>query len=663
MTIRLKLVLLLALPLLAVGWMGFSGLRQSFSVSNDMQQVIRSTELSVQISALVHETQKERGMTAGYYGSGGTSFKTELNQQRQLVDERLADLRTFLDQFDTQDYDSTFIASLDDAMARLDQLDQTRQASSAMSIPAGQAIGYYTKTNAALLDTIGLISQSSSDPDMTLELVAYQNFLKGKERAGIERAVLSNTFAQDRFGPGMFRKYTALVADQATYLSEFELLANTQTAEAYQQLAASTEFENVQAYREIANQKMADGGFGVDAKAWFDTITIKINTLKSFEDQLSDRLLAHAQSKGAAARRASWVYGVTTLAIFVVVLGVALIVMRSILGPLRVIIQQLRSIAEGEADLTQQADQDRRDEIGELAGWFNTFVRRVHDVIVDVARSTNEVAAAASRIASSSEQMSQSTDEQSTQIMQISSAIEEMSASVVEVARKAADASTCATASGQSAEQGGTIVKGTIDGMQGIDRAVSESAACVQKLGDRGDQIGEVITVINDIADQTNLLALNAAIEAARAGEAGRGFAVVADEVRKLADRTTKATEEIADSIRSIQEETGQAVERMTAGQEQVQGGVAKAIEAGESLHQIVGSAQEVATMIQSIAAASEQQSAASEEVARCIQQIANITNENGTGVCDAASAAAELSERSESLAQLVGQFKVQSAA
>jgi methyl-accepting chemotaxis protein len=195
--------------------------------------------------------------------------------------------------------------------------------------------------------------------------------------------------------------------------------------------------------------------------------------------------------------------------------------------------------------------------------------------------------------------------------------------------------------------------------MRSINDSVSASAASVQELGKRGTQIGEIIAVINDIADQTNLLALNAAIEAARAGEHGRGFAVVADEVRKLADRTTKATEEIGESIQAIQTETGDAVERMNAGTAEVERGVELATGAGESLRRIVAGARDVAGMIRSIAAAAEQQSAASEEVSRNVESISSVTRQSSEGAGQAATAAAELSAKAERLQGLVARFKL----
>jgi len=299
------------------------------------------------------------------------------------------------------------------------------------------------------------------------------------------------------------------------------------------------------------------------------------------------------------------------------------------------------------------------DEMGKLTVSMNDMSTALRELIQEVAHTSQEVAAASTEIAASSDEIARGMNEQTAQVHQVSSAVEEMSASIVEVARKSADASNSAERSGNVASEGGQVVSDTIDGMHAISEAVSASARSVEELGKRGDQIGEIIATINDIADQTNLLALNAAIEAARAGEHGRGFAVVADEVRKLADRTTQATEEIGSSIQAIQTETTEAVGRMTAGTDQVTTGVAKASAAGESLKQIVASAQDVSGMIQSIAAAAEEQSAASEEVARSIETISSVSQTTAEGGQQAAQAAGMLSQKAETLQMLCGKFRL----
>ncbi len=373
-----------------------------------------------------------------------------------------------------------------------------------------------------------------------------------------------------------------------------------------------------------------------------------IITASSYQDEFNS---------AAAELRNKMIIGAVCAGIAAILVG--LFIARRIAGGINKVTLAINDIAEGEGDLTKRLPVVSNDEVGRLAGGFNMFVDKVHDIIVEVANASREVASASNQIAAGSEEMAQGMKQQSDQTTQVSSAVEEMSSTVIEVARKSADASANAEKAGQRAEEGGQVVKQTIEGMNTISREVTASSEAVSELGKRGEQIGEIISVINDIADQTNLLALNAAIEAARAGEHGRGFAVVADEVRKLAERTTKATEEVSESIKAIQSETSSAVQRMNVGTESVTKGVEQAVQAGESLGKIVEDSQMVARMIQSIAAAAEEQSAAAEQISRNIENINAVTKQSAEGASQSAAAATQLSRKSEDLQRIVGRFKL----
>ncbi|QDU72107.1 methyl-accepting chemotaxis protein [Mucisphaera calidilacus] len=316
-----------------------------------------------------------------------------------------------------------------------------------------------------------------------------------------------------------------------------------------------------------------------------------------------------------------------------------------------------QKVAQG--DLTQRVKVSGSDEIARLGKDFNDLGTNLQKLIGEVHETSRDVADASTQIAGASQQISSGVSNQNEQAGQISAATEEMSASILEVAQKAGEASSAATESGEIASSGRSIVDDMTHAMEQIRDAVSNGSQSVATLGQRGEQIGEIISVINDIADQTNLLALNAAIEAARAGEHGRGFAVVADEVRKLADRTTNATEEIEESIRAIQNETEVAVSRMNDGNERVGTGVEQAGQAGSSLEQIVTSAQNVAGMIQSIAAAAEQQSVASTQVSRSIESITATGQESSEAARHTSELANTLADRSETLKNLIERFKV----
>ena len=334
--------------------------------------------------------------------------------------------------------------------------------------------------------------------------------------------------------------------------------------------------------------------------------------------------------------------------------------MRQMFGkPLDRLVNSLKEIATGNGDLTKRLNLNRGDEIGALSHWFDTFVDGMNKLIVQIGRVTHEVAGASTEIAAASEEMAAGLSRQQDQAARVSAAVEEMTASVGEVAQKAGAASSAAGASRQDSLGGSDVVEQTVTEIKAIADQVSQSAAAVSTLGKKSEEIGQIIKVINDIADQTNLLALNAAIEAARAGEHGRGFAVVADEVRKLAERTTKATEEVSTSIREIQEQTVNAVERIQAGSARMDHGVELANSAGQALGRISQSSEGLAGMISSIAAAADQQSAASGDIAKSIEQMAAVTRESAQGAGQASEAASLLSQQAEKLRELVGRFQV----
>lgn len=311
-------------------------------------------------------------------------------------------------------------------------------------------------------------------------------------------------------------------------------------------------------------------------------------------------------------------------------------------------------------DLTVYLNVEKDDDFGKLFRSFNKSVNNIGELIHKVQESIHATASSSAQISSSIEEMAAGAQEQSAQTSDIASAVEEMSKTILETTQNAGSASASAKSSSEQAQKGVHKIKNTKDGMARITSSAQTTGGIISSLANKTDQIGEIAQVIDDIADQTNLLALNAAIEAARAGEQGRGFAVVADEVRKLAERTTKATKEIADTIKAIQKEAKEANESMHEAKGSVEEGIKLTDEVEEVLLNIYDSVKNVSEQIEQVAAASEEQSSASEQISKNIEGISSSINESSSGVQQIAHAAEDLNKMTENLQELILNFKLE---
>ena len=321
------------------------------------------------------------------------------------------------------------------------------------------------------------------------------------------------------------------------------------------------------------------------------------------------------------------------------------------------LLSEMHRFSEG--DLTVYLTKEKDDIIGLLFSGFNKVVENIRNMIEKVTEAVTATASASTQISSSSGELAAGAHEQSTQANEIATAVEEMTATILQTSKSATGALENAKQAGDVAKRGGEVVKETVDGMARIAEVVKVAANTVQKLGANSEQIGNIIQVIDDIADQTNLLALNAAIEAARAGEHGRGFAVVADEVRKLAERTSKATQEIANMIKQIQNDTYGAVNSINEGTDEVDKGKELANRAGASLLHIIESSEKVMDDIRQVATAGEEQSLTADQISKSIEGISTVTQQSAAGIQQIARAAEDLNQLTVNLQHLVSKFKI----
>jgi methyl-accepting chemotaxis protein len=384
------------------------------------------------------------------------------------------------------------------------------------------------------------------------------------------------------------------------------------------------------------------------------------SSLRQLQSSLSDGLQSQLQTMNEWSERQKTFGWLVFLVSGVSALALAFLVDRQVSRPLAELTMRLKDIAEGEGDLTRRLHIATGDELGQASSWFNLFMDKLQQVVHRVAGNTHQLASAAQEISATADQSADSAHAQAEQTQQIASAMQEISASVNQVSTSSQQAAEAANEAAETAREGGRTIEQTLANMHNIAESARNAAARVGALGKGSEEIGKIIAVIDDIADQTNLLALNATIEAARAGEQGRGFAVVADEVRKLAERTTKATKETAAMIQNIQTETRLAVDAIQVSSREVDAGIQQTASGGKALQQIIAMADQVGTMVAQIAAATSHQSTAMQAVNSNVTRISNLTKESSTAALQTAKACSDLSELANDLQGLVSLFKIE---
>ena len=376
--------------------------------------------------------------------------------------------------------------------------------------------------------------------------------------------------------------------------------------------------------------------------------------LIKYQSQLMDESGKDAASK---ARQAQKLILALILLAMVFSVGVSLFVVRSISGALSEGVDVANRLATG--DLTASVTIRSTDEIGTLMTAMDNMVKSLRLLIGKIKYAADNMASGSEQLSASAEEISRGMNEQTSRSTQIATAAEQMSQTVVDVAKNTSNIAQISTQAFDHAKDGEGVVKRSVDEVQAIASTVAESSQVMKRLGESSGQIGDIVGVINDIADQTNLLALNAAIEAARAGEQGRGFAVVADEVRKLAERTTQATSQINSRISSIQSEVAHAGVAMNNATLRVESGVEFSRKTGDSLSNIVSSVNTLQSMVQQIASATEEMSSVSETISSDIHGIAAGSKEISAGSGQIAQASSDLARLATELQSVVRQFKV----
>ncbi|MBI5682302.1 MAG: methyl-accepting chemotaxis protein [Deltaproteobacteria bacterium] len=484
------------------------------------------------------------------------------------------------------------------------------------------------------------------------------------EYAGRERATIG----------GMITKGSPIVEEQLSKLNSFRAVVdlnikamlllknNPKTDAAIRQSIDKMEevfLGKFQGTRKSVYEAAYLGNYPISASQWIDKSTEAINTILDVSTSAGKMVEKQVKEAKDSFRLYLYIVLIFFTAMIIGCIAIVMVIKYKVIEPVDNLMHTMTEV-EQTGDLRVTAEVNTQDEMGQMTNTFNAMVKKMHDIAKEISIGVERVTSTAWHFQESFGKIVQDTEDQTQRAAQVATASTEMSATVIEIAKNASGASEAAKGADKAARKGGEMVQRTVEGMSDIAQSVRQSAEVISELGSRSNEIGKIIKVIDDIADQTNLLALNAAIEAARAGEQGRGFAVVADEVRKLAERTTKATKEIGEMIQTIQDDTIKAVSVMDVGTKKVENEVVVAKEAGEALEQIVDSVNKVTGMIQQIATAAEEQSTAADQISGDIEAVAGVAKETSAGANQRMGDVRDLSDIAFELKEMVSKFTME---
>jgi len=623
------------------------------SKQEQLENVKELITLTVANNALVHELQKERGATAIYVSSKGSKFSNELKAQRKLANEAHTNLNGILKSFSSDDDSVTQM--LAKIQGELSKIEGIRSRVDNFSIPLGKAIAYYTEQNHLMLGLAGYLSVISPRETVS-NAIAYYALLEAKERAGIERAIASGGFANDMFT--QFQKFISLMAIQANYLDQFNTKASPEVTSAYKNILTNSAVLEVNRMREVAVSVGQNGPFNIDAGSWFKNATGRINLLKDIENLVADEFVTEIDKLLSNANKNVIIDLVIISLTFILTIIFIYIILVNLIKQLQEISTTMEKVTENN-DLTAQAGVFGTDELGNIAKGLNETLSTFSQAITEIKNSSLSLTTSAQQSSVIVNSNVDSLQQQRDETAQIATAIEEMSATVQEVSRNANEAMSSTHQVNTKAIESQTVVGDSLEAINNLASEVSEIGSLISGLHTTTSNISNVISVIKGIADQTNLLALNAAIEAARAGEQGRGFAVVADEVRTLAQRTQDSTIEIEDIINQLQNEANNANTMAIGTQKRADESIDGAHQIELSLTGIVTAVSDINLMIEQIATAAEEQVSVTEEINQNVNDIDKKSAEVTSGAQDVSLAASEQVEIANNLEALAAKYIV----
>lgn len=646
--LSVKLLLILIFPLF--GFLAFSAVYVAgkYQTLSEMKHTVLAIETAQKISTVVTALQRERGASGVFLGSKGAAMADSLKQFRLDSDAAAKQM---------QGLPADASAGLEQVTKDLAAIGALRQQVDGQSIDSSESGARYTVLIKALIGYTQSLEASVSEPQILRALGALNQFVEMKERAGRERALLGLAYSRNQIDAELLSRLSHNIGEFMAYQDAFQRRA---AAEFKRQLDEALQQPDAQAaigMRSTALETPLGEALNVKPADWFKLSTARIDLMVQVENELSQSVGALAAHAHEEAARSLWLTIGAILGVLAAVVLLSYLIIRNIKSAVSDLNDTL--VALSKRDLTAHTHYDGRDEFGVIAHNLDNMAQQIKDVIQEIGGTAAQVATAAEESSTAALQTSQNVAQQRQGTDQVATAINEMSATVRDVARSTTEAAEMSRQVNDDTLQGKSEIENTVRLVQALSTQAEQTARIIVELKKESDAISSVLDVIRGVAEQTNLLALNAAIEAARAGEQGRGFAVVADEVRQLAQKTQDSTVSIQQMISNLQSGSDRAASSMQETLDKAQASAGNVVKAGELLVQIADGIASISDRNIQVASAAEEQSLVSEEINRNVNDINDLVIQVSAAAEQTAVTSRELASLADHQQQLVGRFKV----
>lgn len=588
MSIKTKLTILILVSVVSLSYQVGVDIIKEMEAVKDSKKEKECVSVAIKVSSLVHELQKERGMSAAFVASSGKKFKSELVEQRSHVDAKIEDLKKAFQHERNETERPLFIENLARSLSVFDVLSQIRNKVDRLSISKQEVVAFYSQTNTSLINSIGSIIGQLKDEKLVREMAAFVSFLRAKERSGIIRAVGSSAYATKIVSDNVKIKLTSLVAKQSAYFEDYNTFVVKDLRRNFKDVQNSQETKMLQSMIQQLLLAKSSSELTYTSKEFFDVATQYINKLKSIEDTLSKVVLDTIETTYAEATARLYKLVGLNLLIAMLVIFIGLLIYKSITNAVDMLGKFMEKLVQTN-NLTFRGSTKQKDELSSIAFNLNNLIENFEVLVKEAKDTSYKNATTAKELASKAKEVGKSVQNASDIIKKTVSQANEIKSGIDSSVGEAIESKDDVIKAKDILGEASSDVIKLAHEVQHTAEIEAELSLKMETLSGEATQVKEVLSVISDIAEQTNLLALNAAIEAARAGEHGRGFAVVADEVRKLAERTQKSLVEINSTINVIVQsivdaagamnENSQEIQKLSTLSSQVEGKISEAVE------------------------------------------------------------------------------------